>query len=94
MATINENSTSGSDRSGRRVRVGVVSSDARNKTIRVECRFSVKHRKYGKYINRRTSLHAHDENNEARTGDRVEIMECRPLSKQKHWRLIKVLDRA
>jgi len=74
--------------------VGVVSSDARNKTIRVECRFSVKHRKYGKYINRRTSLHAHDENNEARTGDRVEIMECRPLSKQKHWRLIKVLDRA
>lgn len=94
MATVNEISSGEVKRGRRRVRVGVVSSDVRNKTIRVECRFSVKHRKYGKYINRRTLLHAHDENNEARTGDRVEIMECRPLSKQKHWRLVKVLERA
>jgi small subunit ribosomal protein S17 len=72
---------------------GVVQSDARDKTIRVVVSFLVKHPKYGKYIRRRTTLHAHDPQNEARVGDTVEVMECRPMSKQKSWRLLRVLNR-
>ena len=72
---------------------GVVQSDARDKTIKVVVSFLVKHPKYGKYIRRRTTLHAHDPQNEARVGDTVEVMECRPISKQKSWRLLRVLNR-
>jgi small subunit ribosomal protein S17 len=54
----------------------------------------VKHRRYGKYVRRRTVCHAHDENNESRLGDTVEIMETRPISKMKHWRLVRVLIKA
>ena len=73
--------------------MGVVTSDKGDKTIRVVCDFSVKHPKYGKYMRRRTVLHAHDEKNEAKTGDRVELMVSRPISKTKFWRLVRVLPR-
>jgi small subunit ribosomal protein S17 len=74
--------------------VGVVASDKAGKTIKVVVNYQMRHPKYGKYLNRRTVLHAHDEKNEAREGDTVEIAECRPLSKTKHHRLIRVVERA
>jgi small subunit ribosomal protein S17 len=74
--------------------VGVVASDKGNKTIKVVVNYQTKHDKYGKYLKRRTVLHAHDEKNEAKEGDTVEISECRPLSKTKHHRLMKVLQKA
>ena len=82
------------DRGNRRVEIGIVLSDVRQKTITVEVRHLVKHARYGKYMYRSTHLHAHDEKNEAKKGDRVEVIETRPLSKQKRWRLIKVIERA
>src|SRR3954464_8199792 len=81
-------------RGQRRVVVGVVTSDKMNKTRRVEIPRLVKHARYGKYIRRRTVCHVHDENNESHAGDTVEIMETRPLSKTKHWRLIRVVTKA
>lgn len=78
----------------RKVRVGVVASSKADKTIKVVCNFSVKHRKYGKYMNRRQTFQVHDPQNEAKDGDRVEIMECRPISKSKSWRLVRVVQRA
>ncbi len=75
----------------RRVRIGVVESDVRDKTIKVRIDRLSKHPKYGKYLQRRSAYHAHDEKNEARTGDVVEITECRPLSKTKSWRLSKIV---
>ena len=82
------------ERGRRRVEVGVVTSDKMNKTRRVEIPRLVKHARYGKYIRRRTICHVHDENNESHAGDTVEIMETRPLSKMKHWRLVRVVTRA
>jgi small subunit ribosomal protein S17 len=81
-------------RSQRRVAVGLVTSDKMNKTRRVEIPRLVKHARYGKYIRRRTVCHVHDEKNESRQGDTVEIMESRPLSKTKHWRLVRVVTKA
>jgi small subunit ribosomal protein S17 len=81
-------------RTRRPTRLGLVTSDKRDKTIAVTVSYLVKHPKYGKYIRRRTVLHAHDEKNEAAKGDKVEIMMCRPLSKTKCWRLIRIVDRA
>jgi small subunit ribosomal protein S17 len=78
----------------RRVAVGVVTSDKMQKSRRVEIPRLVKHRRYGKYIRRRTVCHVHDENNESHLGDTVEIMESRPLSKTKHWRLVRVVSKA
>ena len=78
----------------RRVEVGVVTSDKMNKTRRVEIPRLVKHVRYGKYIRRRTVCHVHDEQNESRLGDTVEIMETRPLSKTKSWRLVRVVTKA
>jgi len=80
-------------RSQRRLVVGVVTSDKMNKTRRVEIPRLVKHRRYGKYIKRRTICHIHDEKNESHVGDTVEIMETRPLSKLKHWRLVRIVTR-
>jgi small subunit ribosomal protein S17 len=82
------------DRGTRRVEVGIVISDVRDKTITVSVSHLIKHARYGKYLNRSTNLHAHDEKNEAKKGDRVEIVETRPLSKQKRWRLVKIVERA
>ena len=74
--------------------VGVVSSDRGNKSITVVVDFQTKHPKYGKYLRRRTTIHAHDEKNEAKQGDKVELAECRPLSKTKHHRLVRIVEKA
>jgi small subunit ribosomal protein S17 len=87
------NQTAASDRGRRRTFVGVVTSDKMDKTRRVEIPRLVKHDRYNKYIRRRTVCHVHDENNESHAGDTVEIMETRPLSKTKHWRLVRVVTR-
>jgi small subunit ribosomal protein S17 len=83
-----------SKRGQRRVEVGIVTSDKMNKTRRVEIPRLVKHPRYGKYIKRRTICYVHDEKNESRQGDTVEIMESRPLSKMKTWRLTRVVAKA
>src|SRR5580704_5985594 len=74
--------------------LGVVASDKGDKTIKVVVNYQTKHAKYGKYLKRRTVLHAHDAKNEASEGDTVEIAECRPLSKTKHHRLVRIVERA
>lgn len=74
-------------------RIGLVESDRRDKTRTVAIRYSVRHPKYGKYIRRQTRLHVHDESNESHLGDRVEVAECRPISKTKSWVLVRVLQR-
>lgn len=81
------------ERGKRRTAVGIVTRDKMNKTRRVEIPRLVKHARYGKYIRRRTICHVHDEQNESRVGDTVEIMETRPMSKTKSWRLIRVVTR-
>lgn len=73
---------------------GVVASDKAHKTIKVIVEYQTRHPKYGKYLKRRTVLHAHDETNDAKEGDKVEIAECRPLSKTKHHRLLRIVERA
>lgn len=78
----------------RRTAVGVVTSDKMSKTRRVEIPRLVKHARYGKYIRRRTICHVHDEKNESHQGDMVEIMESRPMSKTKHWRLVRIVTKA
>ena len=83
-----------SERGNRRIEIGVVTSDKMDKTRRVEIPRLVKHPRYGKYIRRRTICHVHDETNQSRTGDKVEIMETRRLSKTKTWRLIKIVAKA
>ena len=75
-------------------RIGIVTSDLRDKSCKVEIQFSVKHPKYGKYIRRRSLIHAHDENNEAIVGDSVEIAECRPISKTKSWVVTRIVESA
>lgn len=77
----------------RRLKQGIVAGSKANKTIRVAIDFQAKHPKYGKYLTRRTVLQCHDENNQAQVGDTVEIAECRPLSKTKHHRLVRVVTR-
>ena len=75
-------------------KVGVVTSDKRAKTRKVEISFTVKNPKYGKYLKRTSVFQVHDEQNESKLGDRVEIANCRPISKTKSWRLVKVLEKA
>jgi len=82
------------ERGRRRTVQGVVTSDKMNKTRRVEIRRLDKHPRYGKYIRRRTVCHVHDEKNESHVGDTVKIMETRPLSKTKNWRLVEIVERA
>jgi len=78
----------------RKTRVGVVVSDKMDKTIVVEIRTRVKHPLYGKIMNRTEKFKAHDENNECGIGDTVRIMETRPLSKDKRWRLVEIIEKA
>jgi small subunit ribosomal protein S17 len=73
---------------------GVVVSSSGDKSIKVAIDYKVKHPKYGKYIKRRTKLGVHDEHNQAGAGDVVELTQCRPYSKTKSWRLVKVLEKA
>lgn len=78
----------------RKERVGVVTSDNMNKTIVVSVERKLKHSKYGKYVKRTNSFMAHDEKEECGIGDTVKIMETRPLSKNKCWRLVEIIERA
>ena len=82
------------DRSRRKDRVGVVVSDARDKTVTVEIQSAYTHPRYDKVVRRSTKYHAHDEQNEARVGDTVRIVETRPLSKLKRWRVAEIVERA
>lgn len=82
------------ERNIRKTRTGVVTSNKMDKTIVVAVKDSVQHPLYKKIIKRTVKFKAHDENNECNIGDRVEIMETRPLSAQKRWRLTRVLDKA
>ncbi len=81
------------ERNLRKVRVGVVSSNKMDKSITVKVERKVKHPLYGKYVKKTTGCHAHDEKNECNIGDVVKIMETRPLSKTKRWRLVEVLEK-
>ena len=83
-----------SDRNIRKTEVGKVVSDKMDKTIVVAVEDSVKHPIYKKIIKRTVKLKAHDENNECSIGDRVRVMETRPLSKDKRWRLVKIIEKA
>src|SRR5215207_5471391 len=93
--TTNETPTEDPSRTTRRkVREGLVISTKMDKTVVVAVVKHVRHRRYGKTMQRTSHLYAHDENNEAREGDRVRVSETRPVSKQKHWRVEEVLERA
>ena len=83
-----------SERGLRKTRIGVVVSDKMDKTITVEIRNRVKHPLYGKIMNRTEKFKAHDEQNESGIGDTVRIMETRPLSKDKRWRLVEIVEKA
>ena len=83
-----------SDRNMRKTLIGRVKSDKMDKTIVVAIEDSVKHKLYNKVIKRTIRVKAHDEQNEARVGDRVKIMETRPLSKDKRWRLVEIVEKA
>ena len=76
-----------------RVEVGIVTSDKTAKTRRVEIPRLVKDPRYGKYLRRRTVCTVHDENNESHAGDKVEIVECRPMSRTKRWTLVRVVEK-
>ena len=78
----------------RKTRIGVVVSDKMDKTIVVAIRTRVKHPLYGKIMNRTNKIKVHDEENQCGVGDTVKIMETRPLSKDKHWRLVEVIEKA
>jgi small subunit ribosomal protein S17 len=75
-------------------KIGVVVSDKRDKTCTVAVDYQQRHRKYGKYLHRQVKFHVHDPQNQGRSGDRVEIAGCRPISKTKSWRLVRVLKKA
>ena len=78
----------------RKTRIGIVSSDKMDKTITVTVKYKEKHPIYGKFVNKTKKYHAHDEKNEANVGDTVLIMETRPLSKTKRWRLVQIIEKA
>ena len=82
------------ERASRKERTGVVVSDARDKTVTVEVVDSKRHRRYGKTMPVRRKFHAHDETNDANLGDTVRIVETRPLSKTKRWRVTEIVERA
>jgi len=82
------------ERNLRKTMIGTVVSDKMEKTIVVSVETSVRHKVYGKIVKRTYKLKAHDENNECKTGDKVKVMETRPLSKDKRWRVVEVIQKA
>lgn len=86
--------TEPAERGRRKTRVGVVVSDARDKTVTVEIPSSFTHPRYHKVVRRTTKFHVHDETNDAKLGDTVRIMETRPISSQKRWRVVEIVERA
>ncbi|MDX2038106.1 MAG: 30S ribosomal protein S17 [Isosphaeraceae bacterium] len=91
MSPTTQDSASAETRVPRKTEIGVVTSDKMTKTRRVEIERLVPHPKYGKFLKRRTVCHAHDEENVTHVGDIVEIMETRPMSKLKRWRIVRVV---
>jgi small subunit ribosomal protein S17 len=91
---VSEAAASVTARGRRKVRTGLVVSDAMDKTVVVRISSQVKHPLYGKIVRRSTRLKAHDETNESHVGDTVRIMETRPLSKTKRWRVVEIVERA
>jgi small subunit ribosomal protein S17 len=85
--------TTSIDRNLRKIRIGVVSSNKMDKSIVVKVERKVKHPLYGKFVKKSTKFHAHDEKNECSIGDTVKIMETRPMSKTKRWRLVEVVEK-
>ena len=81
------------ERNLRKTRIGVVSSNKMDKTITVKVERKIKHPIYGKFLKKTTSFHAHDEKNECSIGDTVKIMETRPMSKTKRWRLVEIVEK-
>jgi len=81
------------ERNLRKIRIGVVSSNRMDKTITVNVERKIKHPLYGKFLKKTTKFHAHDEKNECNIGDTVKIMETRPMSKTKRWRLVEVVEK-
>src|ERR671930_2789982 len=94
MAETSGTRASAAKTTGRRVLQGIVTRDKMAKTRRVEVERLVRHPKYGKYVKQRTVCYAHDEKNESHLGDTVEIMESRPLSRTKRWRMVRVVAKA
>lgn len=82
------------DRNLRKTRIGVVTSDKMDKTVVVTIQDRVKHPLYNKIVDHSVKYKAHDENNECGIGDKVEIMECRPYSKDKNWRVVRIIEKA
>ena len=82
------------ERNLRKERTGVVFSNKMDKTITVAVKWKEKHPIYGKFVNKTKKYHAHDEKNECNIGDRVKVMETRPLSKDKRWRLVEIIEKA
>ena len=82
------------ERNLRKTRTGVVVSDKMEKTIVVDVRYNVRHPLYNKILKKTYKLKAHDENNDCKIGDTVKVMETRPLSKDKRWRLVEIIERA
>ncbi|MEZ5321631.1 MAG: 30S ribosomal protein S17 [Microthrixaceae bacterium] len=93
MSSSNE-SGAPTERNARKVREGLVTSNAMDRTAIVTVTERVRHRKYNKTLQRNTKLYVHDEDNDLRVGDRVRVAETRPLSKLKRWRVVEVLERA
>ena len=91
MTTATQTPTAETKRKLRNRQIGVVTSDKVNKTRKVVIEYLARHAKYNKYVKRQTVLHVHDEKNECRTGDQVEVMSCRPISKSKTWRLVRIV---
>lgn len=82
------------ERNSRKTRIGIVASDKMDKTVVVRVETRVAHPLYGRIVKVSNKFKAHDENNEARIGDKVKIMETRPLSKEKRWRVVEILEKA
>lgn len=82
-----------SDNDTKGAKIGVVESDARDKSRKVSINYKTKHPKYGKYVSKRTVLHVHDDANESHVGDVVEIVQCRPISKTKNWKLSRIVEK-
>ena len=82
------------DRNLRKTRVGIVTSDKMDKTVIVTIKDRVKHPLYNKIVDKSVKYKAHDENNECGVGDKVQIMECRPMSKDKNWRVVEIIEKA
>ena len=94
MAELAKTGSETTERNARKTRIGLVVSDKMAKTVVVSIERRVQHPVYGKMVRRTKKLKAHDEQNEAKTGDTVRIMETRPLSKDKRWRVVEIIERA